>query len=54
MFLLNSRCSHFSVTFKKVPFIPKLQGYFAEFLKYYSSNHISVLNLPTCVGLQYG
>ena len=56
MFLLNSRCSLFSATppFGGVPFFPKLQSHFAEFLKHYSSNHLSILNPLTCNGLKYG
>jgi len=33
---------------------PKLVLEFAEFLKYYSLNRLSIFNYPTCVGLQYG
>lgn len=61
MFLLNSRYPLFYDTFflyfnikEKVPFIPKLQGQFAEFLQQCSLKHLSLLDLPTCVGFQYG
>jgi hypothetical protein len=37
-----------------VPFIPKLQGQFAEFLQQRSLKHLSLFDLSTCVGFQYG
>lgn len=36
------------------PFLPKLQGKFAEFLQQNSLKRLSLLNLFTCVGLKYG
>ena len=38
----------------KVPFLPKVQGHFAEFLHHSSLNRLSILYLPTRVGLGYG
>jgi hypothetical protein len=37
-----------------VPLIPKLRGYFAEFLHHDSLDRLSILYLSTCVGLGYG
>ena len=37
-----------------VPLLPKLRGYFAEFLNEGSPVHLGILYLPTCVGLRYG
>ncbi len=50
MFLINSRSDLVIETLKKVPFLPKLQGYFAEFLKESYLAPLSILYLPTCVG----
>ena len=36
------------------PFLPKLQGYFAEFLNRGSPVRLSILYSSTCVGLGYG
>ena len=36
------------------PLLPKLRGYFAEFLNVVSLAHLGLLDLPTCVGLGYG
>ena len=36
------------------PLLPKLQGYFAEFLNPSSPAHLSILYSSTCVGLRYG
>ena len=36
------------------PLIPKLRGYFAEFLREVSLARLSLLDSPTCVGLRYG
>ena len=36
------------------PFIPKLQGHFAEFLNNASSVGLRILSSSTCVGLRYG
>jgi hypothetical protein len=56
VFLLNSRLGHFSATlnYLRVPLLPKLQGYFAEFLSHDSLEHLRILSLTTCVGLRYG
>jgi hypothetical protein len=57
VFLLNSRLGHFSATslsLEEAPLLPKLQGYFAEFLSHDSLEHLSVLHSTTCVGLRYG
>ena len=36
------------------PLLPKLRGYFAEFLREVSLARLSLLDSPTCVGLRYG
>jgi len=36
------------------PLIPKLRGYFAEFLNHSSLDRLGILYLTTCVGLGYG
>src|SRR6185436_17482094 len=36
------------------PLIPKLRGYFAEFLREVSLARLSLFDSPTCVGLRYG
>ena len=38
----------------QAPFLPKLQGHFAEFLDNASSAGLGLLALSTCVGLRYG
>ena len=38
----------------RAPLLPKLRGYFAEFLHPSSLTHLRILSLPTCVGLGYG
>ena len=38
----------------QVPLIPKLRGYFAEFLHHDSLDRLGILYLSTCVGLGYG
>ena len=38
----------------EVPLLPKLRGQFAEFLQHRSLKRLSMLYLPTCVGLGYG
>ena len=38
----------------RVPLLPKLRGYFAEFLKLDSLTRLSLLDSPTCVGFGYG
>ena len=58
VFLLNSSRSLFTVTlislWNKAPFIPKLQGYFAEFLNINSLKRLSKMYQSTRVGLEYG
>ena len=39
---------------KEAPLLPKLRGYFAEFLNKGSLEHLRILISPTCVGLRYG
>ena len=62
MFLVNSRLGLVSATLNafeensnthQVPLIPKLRGYFAEFLHHDSLDRLSILYLSTCVGLGY-
>ena len=38
----------------RVPLLPKVRGYFAEFLKESYLARLSILYLPTCGGLRYG
>ena len=38
----------------RAPLLPKLRGYFAEFLNEGSPVHLGILYPPTCVGLRYG
>ena len=55
MFLINSRLGHFTAPQQSWgPFIPKLQGQFAEFLGHDSLEHLRILSPTTCVGLRYG
>ena len=53
MFLVNSRLDLVIATLKKVPLLPKLRGYFAEFLRESYLAPLSIFYLPTCVGLEY-
>ena len=53
MFLINSRLDLVIATFFKASLLPKLQDYFAEFLRESYLAPLSILYLPTCVGLQY-
>ena len=39
---------------KGAPLLPKLRGYFAEFLNQSSLERLGIFYLPTCVGLRYG
>ena len=48
--LLPILCHLSIVAYKKVPFIPKLQGHFAEFLQHHSLKRLGIFYLPTCVG----
>ena len=60
MFLVNSRLSLVVATLSRykskffhvtgAPLIPKLRGYFAEFLNKSYLDRLSILYLPTCVG----
>ena len=64
MFLVNSRFSLVCATPPRlgrkglhgtgVPLLPKLRGYFAEFLNHSSLVRLGILYLTTCVGLGYG
>ena len=63
MFLVNSRLGLVSATFNAspasgytcpVPLIPKLRGYFAEFLHHDYLDRLGILYLSTSVGLGYG
>ena len=40
--------------FSEAPFLPKLQGHFAEFLNNASPAGLRILSSSTCVGLRYG
>jgi hypothetical protein len=52
VFLINSRLDLVIAT-HRVPLLPKLRGYFAEFLRESYLAPLSILYLPTCVGLGY-
>ena len=56
--MVNSRLGVVSATLRActppVPLIPKLRGYFAEFLHHDSLDRLGILYLSTCVGLGYG
>ena len=64
VFLVNSRLGHFTATSSgcgrevhdpsEAPLLPKLRGYFAEFLSGHSLTRLGILSLSTCVGLRYG
>ena len=54
MFLVNSRLDLIIATFLKVPLLPKLRGYFAEFLRESCLAPLSILYQSTCVGLGTG
>ena len=56
MFLLNSHESPFTAILPcgRTPLLPKLRGYFAEFLNEKSLERLRIFSLPTCVGLRYG
>ena len=64
MFLVNSRLGLDSAASSgsgskfrhpnKAPLLPKLRGYFAEFLSHSSPDRLGILYLPTCVGLGTG
>ena len=48
--LITARVNHAS----RVPLLPKLRGYFAEFLSKSYLAHLGILCQPTCGGLRYG
>ena len=62
--MVNSRLGHFTATLScstskslhtnRVPLLPKVRGYFAEFLKESFLARLSMLYHPTCGGLRYG
>jgi hypothetical protein len=64
VFLLNSRLSLVAAiisSFRRevlhpnmTPLLPKLRGYFAEFLRESYLAHLGILYLTTCVGFGYG
>ena len=64
VFLVNSRLGLFTATSSgsgrevhhptEAPLLPKLRGYFAEFLSGRSLTRLGILSLSTCVGLRYG
>ena len=64
MFLVNSRLGldsaassssgSKSLHSNRAPLLPRLRGYFAEFLSQSSPDRLSILYLPTCVGLGTG
>ena len=53
MFLVNSRLGLVTAAPCGAPLLPKLQGHFAEFLRESYLAPLSILYLPTCVGLGY-
>ena len=56
MFLINSRqrlVVATSISTIEAPLLPKLRGHFAEFLRESYLAPLSILYLPTCVGLGY-
>ena len=55
VFLVNSRLGLFlRPGLPPGPLLPKLRGQFAEFLNEGSLVRLTLLALPTCVGLRYG
>ncbi len=64
MFLVNSRGSPFTAASSgfgrkaldptEAPLLPKVRGYFAEFLSKLTLTRLGIFSLSTCVGLQYG
>lgn len=63
MFLVNSRLGLVSAAINAsganpytypAPLLPKLRGYFAEFLNHDYLDRLGILYLSTCVGLGYG
>ncbi|RXN47164.1 hypothetical protein C1H88_11255 [Streptococcus agalactiae] len=55
VFLINSCLGLFTAAdFSSAPLLPKLRGYFAEFLNESSLAHLRILSSTTCVGLRYG
>ena len=61
VFLLNSRLGLLTAApraavalARGAPLLPRLRGYFAEFLNMVSLAHLGLLDPSTCVGLRYG
>ena len=64
VFLLNSRLGLLTAAPRSgtelvsppqgAPLLPKLRGYFAEFLNVVSPEHLGLLDPSACVGLRYG
>jgi hypothetical protein len=53
VFLVNSRLGLVIATLIRVPLLPKLRGYFAEFLRESYLAPLGILYPPTCVGFRY-
>ena len=47
-------CGLLHIAMYSAPLLPKLRGYFAEFLNKGSPAGLGILSPPTCVGLRYG
>jgi len=54
VFLGNSRYPLCTVAPSRAPFLPKVQGQFAEFLHHDSLIRLRFFNVFTCVGFGYG
>ena len=54
VFVKQSLGPIFCASISRVPFIPKLQGHFAEFLNKNYLARLWILSSPTCVRLRYG
>ena len=50
LFQLRAQALHLN----EAPLLPKLRGYFAEFLSEVSLDHLRIFSSPTCVGSGYG
>ena len=53
-FVKQSQSSIYCDRLSTAPLLPKLRGYFAEFLREVSLARLRILISPTCVGLRYG